>query len=77
MTPPLAVSLTARNLVEVREEKRIRWHVDEVSCGDHPGALRPRCLVFTSDLKMRRIYDYPADWRSMDDDALLALSWGR
>jgi hypothetical protein len=36
-----------------------------------------RALVFDSDGIFRRIREFPADWRSLDDADLLALSWGR
>lgn len=34
-------------------------------------------LVFESEDAMRRVRDFPADWRSLGDDDLLALSWSR
>jgi hypothetical protein len=55
----------------------IRWQVDEVASADHPGAKQPRCLVFTSDTTMRRVYDYPADWRTLSESELFAVSWRR
>ena len=36
-----------------------------------------RTLVFDADGVFRRIREYPADWRSLADSDLLALSWGR
>jgi hypothetical protein len=32
-------------------------------------------LVFESDSAVRRVRDYPADWRSLSNDDLFALSW--
>jgi hypothetical protein len=32
-------------------------------------------LVFESDAMIRRIRNYPADWRQMEDEQLFALSW--
>jgi hypothetical protein len=32
-------------------------------------------LIFESDAAVRRVRTYPPDWRSLADDALLALSW--
>ena len=32
-------------------------------------------LVFESDQAVRRVRDFPSDWRSLSDDELLALSW--
>ena len=33
-------------------------------------------LIFENDHVMRRIRNYPADWRTLSDEALFALSWG-
>ena len=77
-TPARPLPAITRDFLEVRADRAaIRWHVEEMTCEDHPGAVRPRCLVFMAALKMRRVYDYPADWRSLSDAALSALSWGR
>jgi hypothetical protein len=32
-------------------------------------------LVFESDSSVRRVRNYPADWRTLGDDDLFALSW--
>ncbi|HEY2376103.1 MAG TPA: hypothetical protein VGH98_09030 [Gemmatimonadaceae bacterium] len=32
-------------------------------------------LVFESETAIRRVRDYPANWRSLRDDELFALSW--
>jgi hypothetical protein len=32
-------------------------------------------LVFESDQVVRRVRDYPANWRSLSDEELFALSW--
>ena len=34
-------------------------------------------LIFESDLVIRRVRDYPEEWRQFDDEALWALSWKR
>ena len=33
-------------------------------------------LIFASDLAVRRVRNYPADWVTLSDLALAALSWG-
>jgi hypothetical protein len=62
-----------------REDARIlivdgaRWLVYE-----HVPMLDRRSsptLIFESDDVMRRVRDFPHDWRTLDDDRLLALSW--
>ena len=35
------------------------------------------CLIFESDMTVRRVRDYPANWRELSDDDLLSLSWSR
>lgn len=32
-------------------------------------------LVFESDVTVRRVRDFPANWRDLTDDALFGLSW--
>lgn len=32
-------------------------------------------LVFESDMTVRRVRNYPAGWRDLGDDELIALSW--
>jgi hypothetical protein len=53
------------------------WSVVEVDAAAVPGALGPRCLVFTRPECLRRVWHYPANWRTLDDAALTALSWHR
>ena len=55
----------------------VHWSVVEVDATAVPGALGARCLVFARDGCIRRVWDYPADWRTYDDAGLAALSWRR
>ena len=55
----------------------VEWSVVEVDVGGVPGARAARCLLFSRDDCIRRVWDYPADWRDLDDAALSALSWQR
>lgn len=32
-------------------------------------------LIFSSELAVRRVRDYPSDWYTLSDAALAALSW--
>ena len=32
-------------------------------------------LLFESDIAIRRVRNYPGDWRTLSDDELFALSW--
>jgi hypothetical protein len=53
----------------------IHWSVVEVDAGAVPGARGARCLLFTREDCIRRVWDYPADWRTLDAAALASLSW--
>jgi hypothetical protein len=63
--------------VERVDDAWVRWSVVEVDARGVPGALGPRCLVFTRADCTRRVWDYPADWRALGDAGLAALSWHR
>ena len=63
--------------VERLGDERVHWSVVEVDARGVPGARRARCLVFSHARSVRRVWDYPDDWRALDDAALAALSWGR
>jgi hypothetical protein len=54
---------------------RVRWLVYERP----PPPLDRRSspsLVFESEGTVRRVRSYPADWRTLNDETLFALSWG-
>lgn len=53
------------------------WSVVEVDARAVPGAHGARCLIFSRPECIRRVWDYPADWRTMDAAGLAALSWRR
>ena len=53
------------------------WHVTEHDCREVPGARGVRCLVFMSESVFRRVWIYPAEWRSLSGVALTVLSWRR
>jgi hypothetical protein len=53
------------------------WSVVEVDAREVPGTHGARCLVFARRDCIRRVWDYPADWRALDDAGLAALSWHR
>lgn len=51
----------------------VHWSVHEIQ---DPSTATGRSLIFVSDDGFRRVRDYPANWRHLDDAALWALSWG-
>jgi hypothetical protein len=44
-----------------------------------PPALYDRCpiasLIFENETTMRRVRNFPANWRALGDDELFAISW--
>ena len=50
------------------------WLVYELPPGNYDRRETPS-LVFESEGIVRRVRDYPADWRTLSDENLLALSW--
>ena len=50
----------------------IEWTVRELAT-PQAWARGPRCLVVSSRECVRRVWSYPADWRSLDPDTLLRL----
>jgi len=54
---------------------RVRWLVYELPPPVFDRRAAPS-LVFESEGTVRRVRSYPAEWRSLTDEALFALSWG-
>jgi len=50
----------------------VEWTVRELAT-PQAWARAPRCLVISSRECVRRVWAYPAQWRSLDPDALLRL----
>ena len=55
-----------------RDASGVTWWAHEVS-GEHLGARAATCLLVVSSLELRRVWRYPADWRSLPPDELLRL----
>ena len=51
-----------------------RWRVFEQSFTDYD-RRRGRSLIFASEAAVRRVRDFPANWRELSDEELAALSW--
>lgn len=51
------------------------WRVVERDARADPGHRADRCLLFASRDAVRRVWNYPATWRELDDAELEALSW--
>ncbi len=50
-----------------------RFTIAEVDARSVPGARGSCCLICESDLSVRRLWSYPADWNRMEDARVLAL----
>jgi hypothetical protein len=50
----------------------VEWTIREVAT-PQAWARRPQCLVLNSRECVRRIWEYPTSWRSLDADQLLRL----
>lgn len=50
-----------------------RTLVSECDARGVPGAAGTRCLICETDVAMRRIWSYPADWHRLEDARVLAL----
>ena len=53
-----------------------QWHVYEVESGPYD-RRSGRSLIFESDGVLRRVRDYPSDWRELSDAELMVVSWRR
>lgn len=49
------------------------WRVHEQDTGSHSWAAGRLCLIFDAADVVRRVWDVPAEWYRLPDDALLTL----
>jgi len=52
----------------------VEWRVREVNAAHVPGSHGGRCLIFDSDMTVRRVWDYPATWMTLADEDLWHLA---
>ena len=55
----------------------VLWRVVERDASADPGSHGRWCLIFSSADAARRVWEYPANWRTLTSTELAALSWGR
>jgi hypothetical protein len=53
-----------------------RWTLREMDARAVPGARAPRCLICESTEVIRRLWNYPRNWRELDDRELATLCEG-
>ena len=63
---------TSREARIFRDASGVTWWVHEVA-GEHLGTAGAQCLLIVSANELRRVWKYPADWRSLTPGELLAL----
>lgn len=49
------------------------WSVIEADTSHVPGAYAPRCLVFTGEAIVRRVWAFPPDWFDHSEESLLSI----
>jgi hypothetical protein len=59
------------------DEAGVTWRVTEHDGRNVPGSRGSRYLRFTSDYAVRRVWGYPAEWRTLEPSALAQVSWRR
>jgi len=55
----------------------LHWTVFEVDARMVPGSHGARCLIFMRQDCVRRVWDFPSQWRALDAASLEELSWHR
>ena len=65
------------DVVAFVDANHVHWQVCERDAHADPGARGARCLVFAARETVRRVWSYPAFWRDLGAEALIALSWRR
>lgn len=71
---PVRGATKSRRERHVRDASLREWRVYERVCGQHD--VRDVRLVFESDGMIRTLTRFPAEWRQLSDDELLALAAG-
>lgn len=55
-----------------RDDGGVTWWVHEVN-GEYLGTVGATCLLVVSANELRRVWKYPAEWRSLSAEELLRL----
>jgi hypothetical protein len=59
--------------IEFVDAANVYWRVKERNSGADPGARGARCLVFSSEQAVRRVWVYPPEWRTLSNASLIEL----
>ena len=72
--PPARANRAAPQVRSFVDADGTRWQVTERPFADYD-RRRGLSLIFSSDGAVRRVREYPADWYTLSDEQLFALSW--
>ena len=61
---------TTTSPIEFVDSGNVFWHVTERDARSDPGARGARCLIFSSNHAVRRVWKYPRDWRTLSHASL-------
>ena len=61
--------------VEFHDADGVRWSVREASPSHVAAHAGKTSLIFESAVAVRRVWNYPEDWRGLTPEQLSALSW--
>ena len=68
----------AAECLEFRDADGTLWSVLERDVGPElPWRPADHCLVFSCIATVRRVWNYPPDWRELPVEELMRLSWNR
>ena len=75
--PRVRDTADGHGFVEFVDPSYAQWRVSERDARRDLGARGERCLLFACTGMIRRVWDYPADWRTLSAPDLMELSLRR
>lgn len=63
--------------LEIVGESHVTWRVVEVAGHEVPGTHGEHCLLFIGEGVIRRVWEYPPEWKTLGAKELARLSWQR
>ena len=55
------------------DARGIHWSISERDATNVPGSMGARCLICMADAAVRRLWEYPRNWRQLAKDDLQRL----
>ena len=75
--PKFSDTVDVDGFVEFVDPSFVQWRVSERDARRDPGAKADICLIFACAGMVRRVWDYPSDWRKLSAAELILLSLRR